>query len=146
MKNTRIMKFLGEDEWNRPVYKCVETNVLWKDINCGDNDPALYSCGNQLEGDPCSPIKSDLKINFIDMPEKQTREEKFNYMMLGRLRSDCDYYLNYGNRNKKCLHNLDEKEHIEHMKQLHNSFTEGKKPMWLSYDKILEYEQSMIKI
>jgi len=30
--NIRTMEFLGIDGWNRPVYKCVETGTLWKDI------------------------------------------------------------------------------------------------------------------
>ena len=69
---------------------------------------------------------------------------EFNYMMLDRLQSDCEYYLNYGNRNKKVLWALEEKEQIEEMKKLYNSFLEDLKPEWLTYDKILEYEKLMI--
>jgi NAD(P)H-flavin reductase len=69
---------------------------------------------------------------------------KFNYQMLGRLKSDCDYYLGYGNRNKKHLYYHDEQEHINEMKKLYNSFPDDKKPEWLTYEEILNYEKAMI--
>ena len=30
-------------------------------------------------------------------------DKKFRYMLLSRLQADCEYYLNYGNRNTKRL-------------------------------------------
>lgn len=30
-------------------------------------------------------------------------DKKFRYMLLSRMQSDCEYYLNYGNRNPKRL-------------------------------------------
>ena len=35
------------------------------------------------------------------------------------------------------------KEHIQHMKDLFNSFDEDQKPIWSSLETILEYEQKM---
>jgi hypothetical protein len=69
---------------------------------------------------------------------------KFNYMMLGRLQSDCEYYLNYGNRCKKHLYYHDEQKQIDKMKELYNSFPDGEKPEWLSYEQILAYEKLMV--
>lgn len=71
-------------------------------------------------------------------------EAEFRYMMLGRFREDCEYYLNYGNRNSKALWSLDERKHIENMKALHNSFEENDKPEWLTWEQILEYEKLML--
>jgi NAD(P)H-flavin reductase len=70
---------------------------------------------------------------------------EFNYQFLDRLKSDCDYYLGYGNRNKKNLWYKDEKEHINKMKELYNSFPDNNKPEWLTYEHILNYEKEMIK-
>jgi hypothetical protein len=71
-------------------------------------------------------------------------DDKFRYGMLGRLKSDCDYYLGYGGRNAEhCLWAKDEKEQIEIMKALHNSFDESKKPEWLTWEQILYYEKQM---
>ncbi|TPG71514.1 hypothetical protein EEL31_09155 [Brevibacillus laterosporus] len=66
-------------------------------------------------------------------------------MVLDRLRSDCDYYLGYGNRNKNRLYYNDEQRHIDQMKELYNSFPNDKKPEWLTYEQILNYEKLMVK-
>ena len=31
-------------------------------------------------------------------------DKKFRYMLLSRMQSDCEYYLNYGNRNTNRVH------------------------------------------
>ena len=70
---------------------------------------------------------------------------EFNYMMLGRLKSDCEYYLGCGNRSARQLYYKDEQEHINEMKKLYNSFPEGEKPEWLRWEDILKYEELMVK-
>lgn len=142
--NIRTMEYLGEDFWCRPVYKCVETGILWKDITCGSKRPELYSCGNDFEGEPDCPIKDTLEIHFIGVSELPTDEEKFNYQLLDRLRTDCEYYLGNGNRCKKYLWSQNEQEQINKMKELYNSFADDKKPEWLTMEQILTYEQLMI--
>nr|WP_162306329.1 LPD11 domain-containing protein [Brevibacillus laterosporus] len=139
----RTMEFLGIDDWDRPVYKCIETGILWKDVTLGNENPELYSCGNTFDGEPDFPIKSDLEIHFKNQYAKE--ENRFNYMVLDRLRSDCDYYLGYGNRNKNRLYYNDEQRHIDQMKELYNSFPNDKKPEWLTYEQILNYEKLMVK-
>ena len=51
-------------------------------------------------------------------------DKKFRYMLLSRMQSDCEYYLNYGNRNPKRLLAGDEQRQIEYMILLHDSFKE----------------------
>lgn len=75
--------------------------------------------------------------------DKPTEKERFNYMMLSRLQQDCEYYLNYGNRNEKKLWALNVKDHIKEMKKIHDGFKDNKKPEWLTYNEILEYERQM---
>ena len=70
-------------------------------------------------------------------------DEKFRYMMLDRLQSDCDYYLGYGNRSEKQLWTGNVDEQIKQMKLLWNSFPEDKKPEWLTMEQILNYEKEM---
>ena len=70
-------------------------------------------------------------------------DAKFRYMMLDRMRQDCEYYLGNGNRYAKHLWAGDEVKHIANMKAIWNSFPEGDKPEWLPYEKILEYEKKM---
>lgn len=140
-ENVRTMEYIEVDFWGNPVYKCVEDGVLWKDITLGSENPDLHSCGNDVDGEPNSRINSDLTIVFKSKYEENPY--KFNYMMLDRLRSDCDYYLGYGNRNKNRLYYEDEAKHIVEMKKLHDSFPDGEKPEWLTYDEILNYEKLM---
>jgi len=143
INNIRTMEFKGLYDWNRPVYKCLETGTLWKDITLGNEIPELYSCGNNFLGEPDCPIKSDLEISFINQYYEE--RNKFSYMMLDRLRSDCDYFLGNGNRSKKRLYYEDPRQHIDEMKKLYDSFSEDKKPEWLTYEQILNYEKAMIE-
>ena len=70
-------------------------------------------------------------------------ETRFAYMMLDRMRSDCEYYLGYGNRYAKHLWAADERLHIAYMKEIWNRFPEDGKPEWLPFEKILDYEKQM---
>ena len=69
---------------------------------------------------------------------------QFRYQLLGRLKSDCDYYLNYGNRHPKCLWAGNEAQQIEFMTKVHNSFKEDEKPVWLTMDEIIAYRKNII--
>lgn len=71
------------------------------------------------------------------------RDERFRYMLLNRMRQDCEYYLSYGKRDCKYLWAETEHEQIELMKSLWNSFPEDGKPDWLTMEKILDYEERM---
>ena len=68
---------------------------------------------------------------------------KFCYMLLARMQSDCEYYLNYGNRNTNRLWAGDERRQIEYMALLYDSFKENEKPQWLTMDEILDYKKRM---
>lgn len=142
--NIRTMELIGKDHWDRPVYKCIETEVLYKDITLGSANPSLYDCGNEIDGDPGFPISSDFEIRFKETVTPISRELRFNYSLLGRLQSDCEYFLGYGNRSAKHLWAGNEKEQIEKMKELYNGFADDQKPEWLTYEDILEYEKSMV--
>jgi hypothetical protein len=68
------------------------------------------------------------------------KDYEFQYMFLGRLQTDLDYYFGYGRRNAKCLYYQDFNEHIEEMKKLHAVFPNDIKPEWLTLEQIAEYE------
>lgn len=67
---------------------------------------------------------------------------KFQYMLLGRLKSDCDYFLGYGNRNEKYLWALNAAEQIKIMRALWLWLPV--KPEWLSMGQINEYAKEML--
>lgn len=142
--NIRTMELIGVDFWSRPVFKCIETGILYKDLTLGSENPDLYGCGNDFDGEPDFPINKGLEIRFKEMPKQVSREDEFNYQLLGRLKSDCEYFLGYGNRNVNRLWAGNVEDQIEKMKELHNNFSENGKPEWLTYDQITQYEKLMI--
>ena len=78
------------------------------------------------------------------------KDSVFRYQLLDRLRSDCEYYLNYGNRHPKSLWAGDEKLQIEFMIKLHESF-KGKYSInslvyWVTYvhNVVYSFYRSMI--
>lgn len=80
-------------------------------------------------------------MKFVDF----LNENKQDYMLLSRLKSDCEYFLNHGGRSERNLWAGSVKEQIEKMKELWNALPEGKKPEWLTLDDILKYEKEMSK-
>lgn len=68
---------------------------------------------------------------------------RFKYQLLSRLKSDCNYYLGYGNRNKNVLWSGSEEQQIIDMKALLDSFDRHNKPEWLTIIDIWEYEIKM---
>jgi len=66
---------------------------------------------------------------------------RFNYMMLSRLQSDCEYFLNWG-KGRSQLHSGTVEQHIAKMKELWNILEI--KPEWLSMEQILQYETDML--
>jgi hypothetical protein len=72
---------------------------------------------------------------------KKNNENKFDYMLLGRLADDCDYFLGNGKRYEGDLWGLNVNNHIKEMKKIYKKLP--KKPEWLSYNDILNYENKM---
>ena len=68
---------------------------------------------------------------------------RFRNMLLGRLQADCEYYLGFGNRSPRRSWAGSEKEQIEYMVKLYESFQEDEKPMWITMEKIKEYSKEM---
>ena len=79
----------------------------------------------------------------MTVEEVLQHDSRFRYMLLGRLQSDCEYYLGYGNRSPKCLWAGNEAEQIEYMTKIHDSFGEDAKPEWLTMEQIKEYSREM---
>lgn len=70
------------------------------------------------------------------------RDYEFEYLLLDRLRSDCEYYSDNGGRNAK--HSLwaqDEQKHINKMRELYDLLPV--KPEWLTREQIDEYAARM---
>ncbi len=72
---------------------------------------------------------------------EDNNEPEFLYQMLGRLESDCKYFLGNGNGAEKHLWALSVDNQISAMKEIYNKLEE--KPEWLSLEQINNYEKEM---
>lgn len=75
--------------------------------------------------------------------KEQSWDTAYRYMLLSRLEQDCLYFLGDGGRCEKYLWAGSIVDQLGYLKALWNSFPEGEKPQWLSFDKILYYEKQM---
>ena len=78
---------------------------------------------------------------FMNVRLMINMNSEFQYKMLDRMKSDCEYYLGYGNRSTKYLWGKSVEKHIEAMRRIWNELKE--EPMWLSMEQIDEYERKM---
>ena len=76
----------------------------------------------------------------IDL-EIPSKNDNFNYQLLYRLKTDCEYFLNWGMRNPKRLWALNVNDHIDTMIKLFKAlpFT----PDWISFADIEQYKKEM---
>ena len=70
-------------------------------------------------------------------------EPEFRYMMLSRMKQDCDYYLGNGNKSTNHLWAENEVEQIANMKALWDTFEPDDKPEWLTLDELIDYSHKM---
>jgi len=74
--------------------------------------------------------------------ESEENPQEFEYRLLSRLKSDCDYYLGNGNRDAEhCLWAKNEQGQIDKMREIYNKLKE--KPEWLSEEDINNYAKEM---
>lgn len=66
-------------------------------------------------------------------------EPKFRYMMLDRMRQDCDYSLNRCDGSENVLWAKSKEGQIENMKAIWKTFPKENTPEWLTWEDILEY-------
>ena len=99
--------------------------------------------GKQVSWDEMAEIQRDLDNTIKESFDISNTDDEFRYQLLGRLKSDCDYYLGNGNRKDKSLWAGNVKDQIQTMKDLYNSFSDDMKPEWISLEDIDNYEKEM---
>ena len=72
------------------------------------------------------------------------KDYRFDYAMLYRLKTDCDYYLGNGYAFEGHLWAKTVEEHIEEMKKLYAIVP--KKPEWLTAEMIQNYAVKMMEV
>ena len=74
-------------------------------------------------------------------PLTESEDNEYQYMLLDRLKTDCEYFLGNGNRNEKHLWAGSVEAQINEMKKIWNNLKE--KPEWLTMKDINNYEKLM---
>lgn len=80
---------------------------------------------------------------YLKQYQNRQNPNHFDYMMLSRLKMDCDYFLGYGNRYEGHLWAGNVPGQIAEMKKIWRKFPEEGKPEWLTWKNILDYERKM---
>ena len=70
--------------------------------------------------------------------------KKLEYMLLDRMRSDCEYFLGNGNGYEGHLYGGSIENICNEMKSIWESFTDSEKPEWLSLKDIADYKTKML--
>ena len=132
----------GYEEY--PCYKDENGNIYF-DLNDGRSGLDLYTGAYRSAG--CEAIYGEPDTHITETVEcdepfiRHAREQ--DYMILGRLKSDCEYFLGNGNGNEKHLYYKEVNKHCDEMKKLWNSFSEEDKPEWLTLEQIKRYRKQM---
>lgn len=141
------VKFVGFGGYMEvPCYED-ENGKLYFDENNGRNGLCLYTgawrdeCG-EICGEPYNRVTE--KVECDEPFVRHARE--YDYMMLSRLQSDCDYFLGYGNGYEGHLYYKEVNRHCDEMKKLHDSFSENDEPEWLTIEQIEKYRADMIEV
>ena len=123
-----------------------ENGKLYFDENNGRNGLNLYTGAYRTEwgeicGEPNRRVEESVECDdpFVRHPRE------FDYMMLSRYKSDCDYFLGYGNGYEGHLYFKEVNEHCHERKKLYESFADEDKPKWLTAEQIEEYRMKMIE-
>ena len=108
----------------------------------------LYKNDDKLVDQNGNEISEDELNNYEKIEENKLQENntdlEYKYMLLDRLKQDCEYFLGNGNGNvEHSLWAKDIDEQIEKMKEIYNSFSEEEKPDWITLEDINNYEKRM---
>lgn len=139
-----ILNYVGRNDNDNKLYQDAEGIYFEKD----DFNDIVY-IGKEYDSDPWGSIRAmekykDIEVITVGDENLPTEAERLNYMMLSRLQADVKYYLGNGGKHIGHLWAEDEQVHIKEMKKIYNSFTDDKKPEWLTWEQILEYEKELV--
>ena len=144
------VKYIGKDGWDRHLVKDPKTGKFYGDNNLTtvgkDKDLSTaswytYSGNDPYDGEPEMPIGDDIKFNIVNPDEIPSDYQRFEYSLLGRLESDCKYFLGNGNGYEGHLWAGSIDKQIAKMRELYNQLEE--KPEWITMEDINNYEKQM---
>ena len=119
---------------------CYYSDLYVEPENGKEGTVYRLSPSKEIDGEPDFPVTAVIVLtNPLSEREKRERAFRQDYMMLDRMRSDCEYYDTAAHYNN--AHASTVAETIADMKARWQKLPEDLKPEWLSWEKILEYEK-----
>ena len=106
-------------------------------ISVGSSEPVMLSWP-KVQRRIAQLIRED---KFFTEQEKSVLEQNRNYLILDRLRADCEYFLGAGNRAEKHLWAGSVYAQIVKMRELYDALPQ--KPEWLTKEMIDDYAERM---
>ena len=82
-------------------------------------------------------------MSMKEIVNRAKAADSFAYQLLGRMKSDCEYYLGYGDRNDKYLWSGNPKDQIRDMRTIYHAFPKSARPEWLTEGQIDDFEARM---
>lgn len=112
---------------------CFEKNSSW-----------YYGTNEETYQKLCKAFADKSSEVVIDKSVLKT-DETFRYQLLGRMQTDCNYFLGNGDGHNKFLWGGNVETQIAYMRALYDSFPNEKKPEWISIENIDNYQKEMIE-
>ena len=132
---------LFKDEKGRYYVDCNSELDMKKPVTLYRLSPA-----NDPDGEPNYPVENIKVLNPPSEREERMKAFEFEYMLLGRLKSDVGCFFNpdsFYYHDEKNIWGTTIESHIEKMKELWDKIPEDLKPEWLSKEDIDSYESQM---
>lgn len=123
----------------------IGTNETWGRRYTSMEQAILHIVNNFNENVSIKDKYSNLEEYILEAEEREN-PRKFDYMMLDRLKTDCDYFLGNGNGFLGHLYYKDIDRHIEEMEKIYESFSNEEKPEWINLENIKNYKEKMTKM
>ena len=143
MKTLELTK-VGEHHMDGGLYKDKQGNYY---VDChSEPENGMFgtvyklSPSNEPDGEP--DVSFDGVIFITNPPSEREKREKafkFDYMMLSRMKADCEYYKTSEHYNHAHFSTI--AQTISDMKKRWQKLPKDLKPEWLSWEQILEYEK-----
>ena len=115
-------------------------DCYWTQIYRNENGDEIVTVREDEDAVNADPVET-LKKALANVEETTPMDYSFEYMLLDRLRMDCEYYLGAGQHNNKYLWAGNRNSQIAKMRELYEMIPD--KPEWLTPEMINSYEARM---
>lgn len=145
-ETTLIVVFVGMGGYeDLPCYRD-QNGRYYFDCNNGEGELCLNT-GAYLDeacDEICGEPVNDVTARVICKEPYRRSPNAYQYMLLDRIRQDCNYFLGNGNGYEPHLYGGSVEAACNAMEEIFFSLPDSEKPEWISLEDILEYRKEML--